>query len=294
MSTTPATMTDDWRLRQHAPLTDGDIAFDIFGAGPPVVLVHGTPSRSYLWRHIAPVLAERSTVYVFDLLGYGDSERRAGQDISIAAQARVLAELLDYWQVDAPAIAGHDIGGAIVLRTHLLEGRRFRRIALLDAVVFSPWITATTRHQQAHLDAYRTMPLHIYEQVAAAHLRTATHRPMDDTTLGAYLGQWRGSGGQEAWFQKVAQFDEEQTAAFEPLLGTIAAPVLIVWGDHDAWLDLNTAERLQQEIPHADLHVIADAGHFVMEDAPARVGQLLAEFFAPERVQMDLTQKVPS
>jgi len=294
MSTTPAAMTDHWRLRQHAPLMEGDIAFDVFGAGPPVVLVHGTPSRSYLWRHIVPVLAERSTVYVFDLLGYGDSERRAGQDISIAAQARVLAELLDYWQVDAPAIAGHDIGGAIVLRTHLLEGRRFRRIALLDAVVFRPWITATTRHQQAHLDAYRTMPLHIYEQVAAAHLRTATHRPMDDTTLDAYLSQWRGSGGQAAWYQKVAQFDEEQTAAFEMLLGTIATPVLIVWGDQDAWLDRTTAERLRHEIPHADLHVVADAGHFVMEDAPAPVGQLLAEFFAPKHVGMELTQEVPS
>jgi pimeloyl-ACP methyl ester carboxylesterase len=48
----------------------------VFGDGPPVVLVHGTPGRSVLWRKVVPVLAERHAVHVFDLLGFGESERR--------------------------------------------------------------------------------------------------------------------------------------------------------------------------------------------------------------------------
>ena len=77
-----------WRLEQRAATDFGEIAWDVLGDGPPVVLVHGTPSRSVLWRDVAPLLAERSTVYVFDLLGYGQSERREQQDVSIRIQPR--------------------------------------------------------------------------------------------------------------------------------------------------------------------------------------------------------------
>ncbi len=108
-------------------LPEGEVAFDVFGGGPPVVLVHGTPSRSYVWRSVVPALAERHAVYVFDLLGFGESEKGEGLDTSIPAQSRVLAGLLGRWGLEALEIAGHDIGGAIVLRNHLLDGVPFGR-----------------------------------------------------------------------------------------------------------------------------------------------------------------------
>jgi pimeloyl-ACP methyl ester carboxylesterase len=93
----------------------------VFGYGPPLILVHGTPSRSYIWRNVAMRLADRFTVYVYDLLGFGQSERKVGLDVSISGQSRLLAELVDAWELEAPSVAGHDIGGAIALRAHLLE-----------------------------------------------------------------------------------------------------------------------------------------------------------------------------
>jgi pimeloyl-ACP methyl ester carboxylesterase len=270
-----------WHLSQRASLPQGDIAFDTFGQGPPVVLVHGTPSWSYLWRHVVPGLSDQFTVYVFDLLGYGDSEPR-GQDISIAAQTRLLTDLIGLWELEAPAIAGHDIGGAIVLRSHLLDEVPFSSIALIDAVVLRPWITPTTRHMQAHLDVYRTMPTHIYERVAAAHIGTAVHRPMDEATFEQYFARWRDEDGQEAYLQKVAQFDEEYTAEFEPLLGSVRAPVRIIWGERDAWLDPAFASRLHELLPNSDLKLIPEAGQFVMEDAPEQVTRELRDFFGAD------------
>jgi pimeloyl-ACP methyl ester carboxylesterase len=265
----------------------GAISFDVFGQGPPVVLVHGTPSWSYLWRNIVPALADRFTVYAFDLLGYGDSEAEKGQDVSVAAQSRLLTELLERWQLEAPAIAGHDIGGAIVLRSHLLDEMPFSRIALIDAVVLRPWITPTTRHMQAHLDAYRTMPTHIYERIAAAHIGTAVHRPMDEATFEQYFARWRGKGGQEAYLQKVAQFDEGYTAEFEHLLGSMRTPVRIIWGERDAWLVPAFARRLRDLLPDSDLKLIPEAGHFVMEDAPEEVARELRGFFAEDGDTVD-------
>jgi len=122
-------------LTRRAATSRGEIAWDVLGDGPPVVLVHGTPSRSLLWRNVAPTLAERFTVYVFDLLGFGQSERHEDQEVSVRVHGEVLAELAGAWGLDAPALIGHDIGGAAVLRAHLLEGTAARRIALVDAVV---------------------------------------------------------------------------------------------------------------------------------------------------------------
>jgi pimeloyl-ACP methyl ester carboxylesterase len=76
---------EPWRLRQRARPSGGEIAFDVFGDGPPVILVHGTPSRSYIWRGVVPALAESHVVLVFDLLGFGESQRREGMDSSIPA-----------------------------------------------------------------------------------------------------------------------------------------------------------------------------------------------------------------
>ena len=103
--------TTQWRPSQTYEFAGGEVAYEILGAGPPVVLIHGTPSWSYLWRNVAGDLAERYTVHVCDLLGYGTSEQREYQDVSIAAQTKVLAELLDLWGLEQPCVAGHDFGG---------------------------------------------------------------------------------------------------------------------------------------------------------------------------------------
>jgi len=263
-------------------LSQGTVAFDVFGEGPPVVLVHGTPSRSYIWRNVVPALAGRHAVYVFDLLGFGESEKHEGMDTSIPAQSLALAGLIDRWGLEKPAIAGHDIGGAIVLRSHLLEKVPFDRIALVDAVVLRPWITPTTRHKQSYPDAYRTMPNHIFEQTVIAHFRTATARPMAEATFDAVFGQWRGEDGQARYMRNLARFDERYTAEFERLLGSMRTPVRIIWGERDAWLDSTFARRLHELLPDSDLKLIPEAGHFVMEDAPEEVARELSDFFAAD------------
>jgi pimeloyl-ACP methyl ester carboxylesterase len=114
--------------------------------------------------NVANQLAQRFTVYVCDLLGYRNSEKREGQDVSLAAQTQTLVELLELWEPDEPSIAGHDIGEAITLRLILLENRRLRRVALCDAVAIAPWITPFSRHVQRDLEALQTVPEHIHRQ----------------------------------------------------------------------------------------------------------------------------------
>jgi pimeloyl-ACP methyl ester carboxylesterase len=270
----------EWRLSKTYDSAGGMIAYEVLGRGAPVVLVHGTPSWSYLWRKVADELAGRFRVYVYDLLGYGTSEKRKGQDVSIGAQTRMLAELLDRWELEQPSIAGHDIGAAITLRLMLLQGRRFRRVVLCDAVAIAPWITPFSRHVQRHLEAFQTVPEHIHRQMIATHLRTAIAREMSDAELEPYLRPWLGPIGQAAYYRQVAQFDERYTREIEPRYGEIHTPTLVLWGEQDGWLPPQFGRRLAGAIPDAQLVNVPNAGHFLPEDQPRAVVQMLAPFFS--------------
>jgi alpha/beta hydrolase fold len=87
-----------------------------------------------------------------------------------------------------------------------------------------------------------------------------------------------GEHGQALWLAHVAGFDEGHTAEFEPLLGAMETPILIVWGEHDAWLDPEVSEQIERQLPHADRVLIPEAGHFSMEDRPERMGTALVDW----------------
>jgi alpha/beta hydrolase fold len=86
---------------------------------PPLVLLHGTPFSSVVWRRIAPHLTEHRRVYYFDLLGYGRSEMRSDQSVSLVVQGRLFAALLGHWRLSKPDVVAHDslYGFRIGLRT---------------------------------------------------------------------------------------------------------------------------------------------------------------------------------
>jgi pimeloyl-ACP methyl ester carboxylesterase len=275
--------TDAWRLGERQRTSVGEVAYEVFGEGPPVILVHGTPTRSYLWRNIVPALAEHRSVYVYDLLGYGESEKGEGQDVSIAAQARVLKELVKAWGIEEPAIAGHDIGGGIVLRAQLLEGVHFSRVAILDAVVLGPWLSAAPRsstwHVLEHAEAYEAMPNHLFGAFFSAYLGE-TNSNLGGDAFEAYLAPWWGEEGRRAFVRQALQFEKRHIGEIEPRLASVEVPVLVVWGEKDGWLDPSLAPRLRKEIPGSELKLIQEGGHFVQEDAPEEIAKVLAGFFS--------------
>lgn len=266
-----------WRLTDHVRVPGGEAAAGVFGNGPPVVLTHGTPASSYLWRNAIPALARNHTVHAWDLLGYGQSRLGPGVAPTIEQQARTLAALVDHWQLDSPSLVGHDIGGGITMRAHLIEGVRSNRIALVDAAVIGPWNTAFTEHMQQYAEAYRTMPPHVFRDIISARLRTATAEPMADAALDAYLDPWSGVEGQRRWVDQVAHVSHEDTREVVANLDRITAPTLVLWGAQDGWLEPDVGSRLAAAIPEARFETIP-GGHFLAEDSPLETAGTLDRF----------------
>jgi pimeloyl-ACP methyl ester carboxylesterase len=269
----------EWELSKEFAYPGGVIRYDVQGNGPPLVLVHGTPWSSFNWRHIIPALAHWWTVFFYDLLGYGQSEKRSGQDVSLATQTQVLRALLDHWGLDLPFIVGHDFGGTTILRTHLLEYQDFRKIALIDPVAIAPWGSPFFTHVKNHPQAFEGLPAYIHEAIVSAYVQGATFRPMDTETLSGIVKPWLGPIGQNAFYRQMAQADQRYTDEIEPKYRTITRPVLLLWGEQDQWIPIAQGRQLHEAIPTSEFYAIPCAGHLVQEDAPALLIAYLMEFF---------------
>jgi pimeloyl-ACP methyl ester carboxylesterase len=270
-----------WTLRERWESGEGAVAWDRLGDGPPVVLVHGTPWSSWVWRALAEHLAPRFAVHVFDLLGFGASEQRAGQDVSLAAHGRRLAALLDAWGLERPGLVAHDIGGAAALHAHLVHGRALASLALVDVVALRPWGSDFYRLVGAHEDVFAAIPDPIHEGVLRAYVGTAQARPLDRATEDALVAPWLGAEGKPAFYRQIAQGDERDTDVVEGRLGEVAAPTLVVWGSEDPWLAVSQGRELARRIPAARLEVVAGAGHLVPLDAPDELARLIDAHLVP-------------
>jgi len=253
--------TFDWDGRQ--------IAWGRAGSGPAVVLCHGTPFSSVVWRDFAEPLSRDFTVYVWDLPGYGRSSKHEGQKVDFGSQAQAFAALLAHWGLDAPHVVAHDFGGAVSLRTHLVEGRDFASLMLVDVVAIVPSGSAFFEFVQEHPDLLGLLPAYIHQAIVRTYIQNASHTGLRDDTLDALVAPWTGDIGQPAFYRQIAHYDERFLQENERLLDEVRIPVHIVWGREDTWIPLATAERLRALIPDASLTLVPDAGHLVQYDAPA-------------------------
>lgn len=238
------------------------------GAGPPLVALHGTPFSSQVWRRIVPHLTDKWTVHYFDLVGYGQSEMRDGQDVSLAVQNNVFAKLFDEWGLDRPHVLAHDFGGATALRGYFLNGLRYASLTIFDAVALAPWGSPFVQHVRLHEAAFSGMPEYMHRALLRAYLQTAAHNPLSEEAMEIYCAPWLGSVGQGAFYRQIAQMDQKYTNEVQSLYGMMDNPVTVLWGEKDVWIPYEKGKELASLISDRPCTLVPNAGHLVQEDRP--------------------------
>ena len=135
--------------------TGAEINLRRAGEGPPLLLLHGYPQTHVMWHKIAPALAERFTVVLTDLRGYGDSAKPPGGDNHEAYSKRAMAqdqvEVMTALGFDSFAVAGHDRGARVGHLLALDHPERVSKLALLD---IAPTLAMYERTDMAFASAY--------------------------------------------------------------------------------------------------------------------------------------------
>ncbi|MFF7412263.1 alpha/beta fold hydrolase [Streptomyces lydicus] len=280
-----------WLLDRTFRTASGDeVRWAVLGeqraGAPAVVLLHGTPFSSYVWRGVARALAARHRVFVWDMPGYGASEQRAGQDVSLGAQARVFRELLGHWELTGeaarPAVVAHDFGGCVALRAHLLHGAHYARLALVDPVALAPWGSPTYRLLGAHPDVFGQLPPALHRALVREYLSSASGPGLPPAVLDRLAEPWCTEAGQPAFYRQIQQNDQRFTDEIEGRYGELGLPTLICWGAQDSWIPVAKGHELAARIPGAQLRLIEGAGHLVQEDAPAELTAALTDFLGAD------------
>jgi pimeloyl-ACP methyl ester carboxylesterase len=271
-------MTTAWSLHEVFSFEGQRVAYDVLGDGRPIVMAHGTPFSSYVWRNIARALAREYQVFLFDLLGYGQSEMRDGQDVSLAVQNRLFAALLNHWNLKRPNVLCHDIGAATALRAHLLNGCDYTKMLVFDAVAIRPWGSPFVQHVRQHETAFAGVPEYLHRAILAAYVRGAIARSMGDAELEPYLAPWLGPIGQRAFYRQIAQMDLRFTDEVQDRYGAIRCPVMLLWGTRDEWIPVARGRELAAMLG-TPLVEIPQAGHLMQEDAPEAIVAAALGFF---------------
>ncbi len=252
------------------------------GDGAPVVLLHGEPTWSFLWRKvIGPLVEAGHRCLAPDLPGFGRSDKPT--DIGWYTYDRHTAAMtawLDTLDVRDATLVVHDWGGPIGLRIAVEQPERVARLVILDTGLF----TGQQRMSDAWL-AFRDFVARTDDLPVGMLVRGACHRDPGDVVIGAYEAPFpdaAAKAGARA-FPLILPTSPEQPGAREgarvlEALRADARPKLMMWADADPVLPLETGRRFAAALGGDLAHVIADAGHFLQEDAGAEVGARIVEW----------------
>ncbi len=268
-----------WRDRERTTTVavDGhDLEAAYYEAGDPgdetLLFVHGIPTWSFLWRGVAPGLAEDYHVVAPDLLGYGDSAAGEGFDRSIRAQEAMLEELLDALEVGTASVVAHDVGGGAALRL-AAHGDRVDRLVLSNAVCYDSWPVEFV----ATLGLPRTAEAddEAFEAKLDSAFVDGTYGEADPAFVAGMKAPWLRAGGKRALSRAAVATNTNHTT--EIPYGDIDADVLCLWGADDVMQPLSYGERLAADLG-GEVVALEDAYHWVPEDRPERYREELRAF----------------
>lgn len=256
------------------------------GDGPPVVLLHGEPTWSFLWRHaIGPLRDAGFRAIVPDHAGFGRSDKPTALDwYSYDRHTAIAADLLERLDLRDATVVVHDWGGPIGLRLAVEQPDRIGRIVVTDTGLF-------TGHQRmtAAWEAFRGFVESTEDLPIGMLVRGGCHRDPGDAVIAAYDAPFpdaASKAGARAFPLLIPRTPQEPGAdTGQRTLDALAAdtrPTLVLWADSDPIIPLKTGERFAEAIGAEVAHVVPDAGHFLQEDQGALVGHLIADWLAAE------------
>lgn len=253
------------------------------GAGEPVVFVHGFPTTSHLWADVIPHMPAGHRLVVLDLLGYGRSDRPAGRDLSVKAHAERAIALLDALGINYACVVGHDLGGGIAQAMAVRWPTRVSRLCLVNSVAFDEWPAREVRLARAMLPLTRHLPpTWLLGFLRKELLRGYTDHELGTHSVERYVKPFATPEGRDALVEHLLALEPSETAALGARLKDLVMPTALVAGAHDPFIAPSVAERLAQDVPGATFDLLPDGRHFVPEESPEAVADVIARLLVRE------------
>jgi haloalkane dehalogenase len=241
-----------------------------------VLLLHGYPESSYMWRDVVAALGDAGRRAIApDLPGFGDSpaDRPGTWERHVEAVERFRAGL----GLERVALVVHDWGGLIGLRWACDHPEAVSALVISSSGFFpdGKWhgLAQALRTEGQGEEIVASMERDGF----AAVLRQASPE-VDDAAVDEYWKAFGDDDRRASMLEMYRSGDFEKLSPYEGRLAALGVPTLILWGADDAFAPLAGAHRLHRELPGSELIVLERTGHFVVDDAPERYADEVIRF----------------
>lgn len=247
---------------------------------PPLVLIHGLLVTHHAFRDIIGPIAARRRVIALDLPGCGESDRPPPDEAdgySLRWLAARVHEALGELGVERCDLVAHSFGGAVAVELLASVPAIGRRAVLVDPVAFA--MELPLEGKMALLP--RLGPYLFTQLYRRADLRRylgrvfSTPELLDERAVDVYWDRLGRDGGREAAYAMLLQMT--RLDALRERIGRVDVPTLVVWGDRDSLMPVQTGQRLAELLPQGQLRVVEGCGHAVAEERPNALLELLRE-----------------
>ena len=279
----------------------GRIFARVGGSGPPLLLLHGFSETHVMWHKVAPKLAERFTLIVADLPGYGWSDMPESDadhtPYTKRAMAKVMVEAMEQLGHVHFALAGHDRGGRVSYRLAFDHPGRLSKLAVLDILpTYEYWARMDRAYAlKIYHWAFLAQPYPLPEKLILGDpdaflkeklkswTKSKTLDPFDPRALEHYLAPCRDPSRVHAMcedYRAGAHADFDADKADRDAGNKITVPMLALWGNAGiaaaAATPLDTWMQWATKVTGSPI----DSGHFLTEENPDATARALLDFFA--------------
>ncbi|TIX23262.1 alpha/beta hydrolase [Mesorhizobium sp.] len=236
----------------YAPVNGIQMYYAVFGAGDPVLLIHGGLGHADIWASQVATLSKTHKVIVADSRGHGRSTRTE-QPYGYDLMASDYLALLDYLKIDKTALVGWSDGGIIGIDIALHHPERLTRL-------FAQAANVTTDGLDPGVMTNKTFAAYI------------------DRSGRDYKKMSKTPDQYDAFVAQMSHMWESEPAWAKEQLAEITTPTAIVAGDHDEAIKREHTEYIAAAIPGAKLIILPNASHFAMLQAPDEYSQAALDF----------------
>jgi pimeloyl-ACP methyl ester carboxylesterase len=237
----------------YAPVNGIEMYYAVYGAGEPILLIHGGLGHADIWANQVIELSKTNQVVVADSRGHGRSSRDA-QAFGYSLMAADFIALLDYLKIGKVSIVGWSDGGIIGLEIAMKHPERLNKVYAHAANVTVDGVDPAVANN-ATFNAY-------IERMGKDYAKMSK-------TPDQYAG----------FLEQISKMWASEPAWTKEQLGKITVPTAIVLGDHDEAITRVHSEYMASVIPGAKLIILSEASHFAMLQDPAGYTKSVVDFF---------------
>jgi haloalkane dehalogenase len=254
-----------------------------------LLMVHGNPTWSFYFRNLILALRDRFRVIAVDHIGCGLSDKPPASDYSYRLAQRVadLGQLIQKLDLRQITLVGHDWGGGIGMGAAVAAPDRFKRFVLMNTAAFRapkcPWAI-----HLCHIPGFGPLAVQGLNLFVHAANRTTVCKPerMTPAVKAGYLAPYDSWKNRVGVLRFVMDIPLRPTHPSYETLKNIEEglpqfrqhPVCFIWGMQDWCFSPKFLDRFLEFLPQAEVHRLADAGHYVVEDAHERIVPLIDDF----------------